>query len=38
LVAAIGAADGEDPAKQAAIMLLQQEGMRIDDEVRVSRI
>jgi len=38
-IAAIGAADGEDAAKQAAIMVLQQEGgLRIGDEVRVSRM
>jgi hypothetical protein len=38
-VAAIGAADAEDAARQAAIMVLQQEGgLRIGDEVRVSRI
>jgi hypothetical protein len=38
-VAAIGAADAEDAARQVAIMVLQQEGgLRIGDEVRVSRI
>ncbi len=38
-VAAVGAADGEDAARQAAILILQQkEGLRIGDEVRVSRI
>jgi hypothetical protein len=38
-VAAIGAADGEDASRQAAILVLQQEGgLRIGDEVRVSRI
>jgi hypothetical protein len=38
-VAAIGAADAEDAAKQAAIMVLQQEGgLRFGDEVRISRI
>jgi hypothetical protein len=38
-IAAIGAADGEDAARQAAILILQQkEGLRIGDEVRVSRI
>jgi hypothetical protein len=38
-VSAIGAADGEDAAKQAAIMVLQQEGgLRVGDEVRISRI
>jgi hypothetical protein len=38
-VAAIGAADGEDAAKQAAIMVLQQEGgLRVGDVVQVTRI
>jgi hypothetical protein len=38
-VAAIGAADAEDAAGQVAIMVLQQEGgLRIGDEVRISRI
>jgi hypothetical protein len=38
-VAAIGAADAEDAARQAAIMVLQREGgLRIGDEVRISRI
>jgi hypothetical protein len=38
-IAAIGAADAEDAARQAAIMVLQQEGgLRIGDEVRISRI
>ncbi len=33
------AADAEDAARQAAIMVLQQDGgLRIGDEVRVSRI
>jgi hypothetical protein len=38
-IAAIGAADAEDAAKQVAIMVLQQEGgLRIGDEVHISRI
>jgi hypothetical protein len=38
-VAAIGAADSEDAARQAAIMVLQQAGgLRVGDEVRVTRI
>jgi hypothetical protein len=38
-VAAIGAADGEDAAKQAAILVLQQEGgLRVGDVIQVSRI
>jgi hypothetical protein len=38
-IAAVGAGDAEDAARQAAIMVLQQEGgLRIGDEVRVSRI
>jgi hypothetical protein len=38
-VAAIGAADGEDAARQAAILVLQQEGgLRIGDMIQVSRI
>ncbi len=38
-IAVTGAADAEDAAKQAAILILQQEGgLRVGDEVRVSRI
>jgi hypothetical protein len=38
-VAAFGAANAEDAARQAAAMVLQQEGgLRVGDEVRVSRI
>ena len=38
-ISAIGAADAEDAARQAAILLLQQkEGLLIGDEVRISRI
>jgi hypothetical protein len=38
-VAAIGAADAEDAARQAAIMALSQEGgLLIGDLIRVSRI
>ena len=38
-LSAIGAADADDAAKQAAIIVLQQkEGLRIGDEVKVSRI
>jgi len=38
-VAAVGAADAEDAARQAAILVLQQEGgLRMGDEVRISRI
>ena len=38
-VAAGGAADAEDTARQVGIMILQQEGgLRVGDEVRVSRI
>jgi hypothetical protein len=38
-VSAIGAADGEDTAKQAAILVLQQEGgLQIGDVIQVSRI
>ena len=38
-VAAIGATDAEDAARQAAILILQQEGgLRIGDAVCISRI
>jgi hypothetical protein len=38
-VSAIGADDAYDAARQAAIMVLQQEGgLRTGDEVRISRI
>jgi hypothetical protein len=38
-LSAVGAADGEDAAKKAAVLVLQQDGgLRIGDEVRVSRI
>jgi hypothetical protein len=38
-VSAIGAADGEDAARQAAIMVLQQEGgLKVGDVIQVSRI
>jgi hypothetical protein len=38
-VVAVGAADGEDAARQAVIMVLQQEGgLRIGDVIQVSRI
>jgi hypothetical protein len=38
-IAAIGAADGDDAARQAAILILQVDGgLRIGDEVRISRI
>jgi hypothetical protein len=38
-VAAVGAADADDAARQVAILVLQQEdGLRIGDEVRISRI
>jgi hypothetical protein len=38
-VAAIGAADGEDAARQTAILVLQQkEGLRVGDVIQVTRI
>jgi hypothetical protein len=38
-IAAVGAADAEDAARQVAILVLQRtEGLRVGDEVRVSRI
>jgi hypothetical protein len=38
-VTAIGAADGEDAARQAAIMVLQQEeGLRVGDVIQVTRV
>jgi hypothetical protein len=38
-VAAIGAADGEDAARQVAIMVLQQEGgLRLGDVIQITRI
>jgi hypothetical protein len=38
-IAAIGAADGEDAARQAAIMvLLQEEGLKVGDVLQVTRI
>jgi hypothetical protein len=38
-VLAVGAADGEDAARQTAILALQQkEGLRIGDVIQVTRI
>jgi hypothetical protein len=38
-VTAIGAADGDDAAKQAAIMVLQQdEGLRVGDVIQVTKV
>jgi hypothetical protein len=38
-IAAIGSADGEDAARQVAIMVLQQEGgLWIGDVIQISRI
>jgi hypothetical protein len=38
-VAAIGAADGEDAARQVAILVLQRtEGLRVGDVIQVTRI
>jgi hypothetical protein len=38
-VAAVGAADGEDAARQAAILVLKQDGgLRVGDVIQIIRI
>jgi hypothetical protein len=38
-VAAIGAADGEDAARQVAIMVLsQKDGLKVGDVIQITRI